>query len=290
MFDEFAALYALKKHGTLALAGAHLRVEASTVWKRIQSLEKTFAQKLLEKRGRNAFLTPEAERLLQGAEPHLDALRDLLQGYRDGAELATRPLRVGLSESIALSWGPKLLKRFTDQVPQTTFELSTHRGSLLIEKLRHGDFDFILCAGSSTERAGLVGEKLFDEELLLYKVPGIARLYCIEESALSFEWMHDEISGVFKELRRKNEVLYLQSYGSIATLILNEIAGGIIPAGIAQRFKVPHKFLAKAPRKLTRPIYLYAKKGFYTSTLGNKVFAIAHTLGKEGGAFAASFR
>jgi molybdenum-dependent DNA-binding transcriptional regulator ModE len=274
MFEEFEALNALKKHGTLAIAGAYLHVEASTVWKRIQSLERAYGHKLLEKKGRNAYLTPQAETLLQLTEAPLDSLKEILRGYQASESLTNRPLRVGLSESIAISWGPRILKNLIHKIPQTSFELSTQRGSLLIEKLRHGDFDFIICAGSSHDNSTLMGEKLFDEEMLFYKIPENEKIYCIEESALSFEWVKEETNNLFNSLRKKHEIFYLQSYGPIASLIVNEIAGGIIPLGVSKRFKVPERFLSKLPRKLNRPIYLYTKKSFYTSQLGNKIFAL----------------
>ncbi len=282
MFDEFQALFALKKYGTLALAGAHLRVEASTVWKRIQSLERNYGKKLLEKRGRNAFLTSQAETLLMQAEPHLNGLKDVLHGYQDNKSSFDRPLRVGLSESVAMSWGPRLLKDLSDKSAYSSYELSTHRGSLLVEKLRHGDFDFIICAGTGKDKNTLMGEKLFDEELLLYKVPEENRIYYIEESALSFEWLNEEISSTFKSLRKKYEIAPLQSYGAIASLIASKIAGGIVPYGIALRFRLPQEFLQKFPKKVYRPIYLYSKKSFYTSSAGNQIFDRSKKISKEG--------
>jgi len=279
MFDEFQALAALKKYGTLALAGAHLRVEASTVWKRIQSLERNYGKKLLEKRGRNAFLTAHAENLLMQAEPHLNGLKEVLHGYQDNKSLLDRPLRVGLSESVAMSWGPRILKDLSDT---SAYELSTHRGSLLVEKLRHGDFDFIICAGTGKDKNTLMGEKLFDEELLLYQVPEEKRIYYIEESALSFEWLNEEISSTFKNLRKKYEIAPLQSYGAIASLIASKIAGGIVPYGIALRFRLPQEFLQKFPKKVYRPIYLYSKKSFFTSNVGSQIFARSKRIAKEG--------
>lgn len=282
MFDEFQALAALKKYGTLALAGAHLRVEASTVWKRVQSLERNSGKKLLEKRGRNAYLTPQAEKLLIEAEPHLSALKEVLLGHQDNDGPLGRPLRVGLSESVAMSWGPQLLKDISKELTNITYELSTHRGSLLIEKLRHGDFDFIICAGSSKDQNSLMGEKLFDEELLLYKIPDESRIYHIEESALNFEWMKEEINSTFQKLRKKYEIAPLQSYGAIASFIASEIAGGIVPQGIALRFKLPNKWLEKFPKRVQRPIFLYSKKSFYTSASGHKVFESSRKIAKLG--------
>lgn len=282
MFDEFKALYALKKYGTLALAGAYLRVEASTVWKRIQSLERIYGKKLLQKQGRNAYLTPQAESLLIQAEPHLSGLKEVLHGHHNKELSQERPFRVGLSESVAMSWGPQLLKDISKEIVNNSYELSTHRGSLLIEKLRHGDFDFIICAGTSKDHNTLMGEKLFDEELLLYKVPTEKRIYYIEDSALNFEWVKNEITSTFKTLRKKYELVSLQSYGSIASFIASEIAGGIVPQGIALRFRLPSKYLEKFPKKVFRPIYVYSKKGFYTSIGGCKVFEAAKKIAKIG--------
>ncbi|MEZ4814603.1 MAG: LysR family transcriptional regulator [Bdellovibrionota bacterium] len=284
MIDEIQALSALKKYGTLALAGVHLRVEASTVWKRIQNLERSYGKSLLEKKGRNAYLTPEAETLLRAAEPHVDALREALDGH-ENHESQSRPLRVGLSESIALSWGPKLLKNLTEAIPFSSFDLSTHRGSLLVEKLRHGDFDFVVCAGTSMSKSTLIGEKLFNEELLLYEVPEQKKVYCIEESALSFEWLKEDAKTLLSSLQKKYALTPLQSYGAIASLISSGVAGGIVPLGIALRFKLPEKYLSRLQKKLYRPIYLYSKKGFYTSKVGNNIFDACKKISKKGAAY-----
>lgn len=279
MFDEFQALAALKKHGTLALAGAHLRVEASTVWKRIQSLEKSSSKKLLEKKGRNAFLTPQAEKLLQRAEPHIDALREILRGNED-KDYEKRRLRIGLSESIALSWGPKLLKDLLGKESISDIELSTHRGSLLIEKLHHGDFDFVICAGTNNPKTSLLGQKVFEEEMIYFRSTLESKVYCIEESALSFEWLKDEISSVLNSIRKTHEIVYLQSYGAIASLISAGLAGGIVPHGIAKKFRLPMENQSKLNKKIYRPIYVYSKKSFYTSETGNRLYKKAAELSK----------
>jgi len=135
-----------------------------------------------------------------------------------------------------------------------------------------------------------MSEKLFDEELLFFKSSMSSKMFCIEETALSFEWVKEGMSSLFKDLRKDHEIEYLQSYGAIAALILNEVGGGIVPLGIAERFKIPSKLRIKNTKKIYRPIHLYSKKTFFTSLAGNKIFEVCSKISKEGSSYLEDFK
>src|SRR4051812_28272075 len=108
MLDGIEALIALEKTGTVSEGAVLLRLTQSAVSKRIKALEAELGYPLVEADGRRVRLTARASLLLSKAKPLVSELKNLKQ--LEGGS-GKRLFTIGLSDSIASSWGPRLLKR-----------------------------------------------------------------------------------------------------------------------------------------------------------------------------------
>ena len=74
---ELEVLLAMVRTGTLAAAGERLGVDASTVFRAIQRIERGLGQSLFDRSGHRAVLTEAGERLLPAALEVLNAMAAL---------------------------------------------------------------------------------------------------------------------------------------------------------------------------------------------------------------------
>jgi DNA-binding transcriptional LysR family regulator len=273
MIEGIEALAAFERHKTMAMAGTFLRLEPSSVWKRIKALEIQTGTTLLIRRGRSAILSPEAKVLLENLSPHLLAIRELLDGSQSKLKetLIIAELRLGFSESILMSWGGDFLVKLRQQLPQTHLQPFSHRGPLVLEKLRQGEFHAVICVGESTSYKDLAGLDLAPDEMVIVKaVPISSRklkgpriLMGIEESSLTYpltaralrDWMKSEKSYQYEAL---------QSYSAIVALVKAGWGDAVLPKSVAKAsgLKIAESLNCQ------RPLSLYCRKNFYNSPAG----------------------
>jgi DNA-binding transcriptional LysR family regulator len=266
MLDRIEALQALAEAGTMGRAAATLRITQSAISKRIGALEAQLGAKLIERQGRHVRLTPDAQRLLSEARPLLRSLREVLQPRSTRPE---QPLRVAATDSLLASWLPGALRAVLDRLPELQLELHAHRGPMLLERVRSGDYVLGLCPASAGD-AELVARELAREPMVIVPArlaplsPGpVVPVWAIEQRSLTWE----AIATRLPRLRRKagfaiDVVGRLESFTALVQVARAGFAHTLVPIGVASDLGVPRDRLLLVAG-LSRPIAAVGRRSAF---------------------------
>ncbi|WP_427184653.1 LysR family transcriptional regulator [Bordetella bronchialis] len=149
-WEDVRVFLALGRHGSLSAAARALAVNHATIARRIQSLEATLGDKLVERRPEGYILTPAGRRALTAASDMDSAVQTLGRG---GPDEAPRGLvRVNASPALALGFLIARLSRLPVLHPGLDIDLGTdlravslerHEADIAIRLGRPQDGDFI---------------------------------------------------------------------------------------------------------------------------------------------------
>lgn len=277
MLDRLEALAALAQAGTMGRAAAQLRVTQSAVSKRIAALEAELSLTLIERDGRRVRLTDDAHRLLAQARPLLTSLRDVLRSQGAKGEPV---LRIAASDSLLASWLPGALRRALDQLPELHVELHAHRGPMLLERVRSGDYALGICPLSEGD-AELASRELLREAMVIVparlaplSAAAALRVWAIEERSLTWE----AIAGRLSRLRRSTGFAIevearLESFAALVQVARAGFAHALVPRGIARDLGVPANKLVPL-KGLTRPIAAVARRSTYERRAVRSLLAV----------------
>lgn len=266
MLDGIEALLALDKYETVSLSAVRLRLTQSAVSKRIMALEDELGQKLTEPRGRKIVLTTFAHEFLRKAKPLYEELKGLKESMGKNKEEQDFHFSLGLSDSIAGSFGPLVVKDAQKQFKKLQLNFHVHRSLMLLENISLGKYQMGICTYSD-ERKELVSFKLGDEPLVLI-APNLEKfsnkvqmknfpLIMIEENSATWkasgETLRKEHGNLFV-----NELLPVESFLAVYQMCKVGIGFGILPKAMAKELGLkPNEY-----RKLraTRPVSLVTRK------------------------------
>ncbi|HEX4338798.1 MAG TPA: LysR family transcriptional regulator [Polyangiaceae bacterium] len=242
MLDGIDALVALETFGTVSEAATRLRLTQSAVSKRIQALQNDVGFRLVTASGRRIVLTPRAVAFLDRARPLVAELRGLLR--RSDVDAPTS-FTLALADSIASSWGPRVIRRVLAELPEIELELHAHRSVLVVESVRLGRYDVGLCTESSAA-GDLVQHPLVEEPLVLVPSglgPRLDRkqpLISIEQTSATFRATQPLLRKRHPELF-EGELVYVESFGAVAQMLRAGFGNGILPLGLALELKIPRR-------------------------------------------------
>jgi DNA-binding transcriptional LysR family regulator len=266
MIDRIEALQALADAGTMGHAAARLRVTQSAVSKRIGALEAELGAKLIEREGRRVRLTAEAQRLLAEARP---LLRDLREVLRPRGAQREQVLRVAATDSLLASWLPGALRAALDRLPALQLELHAHRGPLLLERVRSGDYALGLCPAGAGD-AELSMRELTEEPMVivpsrLLPLPAspTVRVWAIEQRSLTWEAIAARVPRVRKKAGFAIEIAgRLESFTALVQVARAGFAHSLVPIGVARDLGVPRDRLVLVPG-LARPIAAVGRRSTF---------------------------
>ncbi|HEY1595319.1 MAG TPA: LysR substrate-binding domain-containing protein [Thermoleophilaceae bacterium] len=166
-------LAAVARHGSFTLAAQELHVAQPAVSQQVRRLEQELGVELLSRTTRRVLVTEAGELALARAGRILadaDALRaeiDELHGLLRGT------LALGVIPAVGALDPAPLLARFRERHPAVDIRLIETTLADTLELLRADRLDlcFAFCLPDSAGE-GVVGEKLFDDELALMVAPG----------------------------------------------------------------------------------------------------------------------
>lgn len=255
--ERLEALAALRGTGTLGRAATQLRITQSAASKRIAALEHELGRKLVERHGRLLRLTPEAERLLDDARPLLASLREVLSAR---ASRPSAPLKIAATDSLLSSWLPACLRAALERRPDLTLELHAHRGPLLLERVRSGDYALGICPALPGDKDLQVRE-LAREPLVivparlepLLRAP-VVKVWAIEAQSLTWEAIASSLSRVKRAVGFSIEIAgRLESFTALVQVARAGFANALVPIGVARDLGVPIDRLVRLG-PLSRPI------------------------------------
>ena len=255
MVEGIEALLALERTGTISEAAVQLRLTQSAVSKRIQSLESELKLKLIEPDGRRVKLTATGHNFLDKARVLFSELKNLKQIESDSA---SKKFSIALSDSIAASWGPKLVRLAAKRLKAVEFELHVHRSTLVEENVKLGKYHLGLCISSSKDQQ-VFSSLIFEEPLVFLRSPTETNtLITIEKSSGTWKAIEEKVT---RHPKLKNyDLTHVESFAAIVQMVREGFGHGLVPMGIAQTMQLNKKDILMLSPNIKRQIKLISRK------------------------------
>ena len=260
MLDGIDALIALEKYGTISEASIRMRLTQSAVSKRIQALERELKMKLIEPDGRRVKLTSSAYKYLNKARPLIIELKNLALD-KDKSNLSHFSL--GLSDSIAGSFGPLIIKQTMKNQKNLKLDLHVHRSLMLIENIMLGKYQLGICTEYES-RKDLVSLPLYEEPLVVVACELNSRfqknlpLITIEENSATWKAIAPIIKSDYQNLLSTTEFIFVESFLASYQMAKVGLGNALIPLGMAMELGLKkHQYRVL---KLKRPVSLVTRK------------------------------
>jgi DNA-binding transcriptional LysR family regulator len=132
--------------GGIGAAAQHLNLTQPAITRRIQELERELGARVLRRQGRNVVPTPLGQICLGNAERILSEVANMRLAASGKAAIGT--IRVGVVESIALTWFQNWLTRIEERYPKVQLEIDVDLSSRLVNKLGRRQIDIALLPGA----------------------------------------------------------------------------------------------------------------------------------------------
>lgn len=233
MLSGVDALVALQRFGTVSEAAVRLRLTQSAVSKRIRALQDALGYRIVEPDGRRLRLTAQAVDFLERAGPLVAELRSL---SAPGQSDAGAQFSLALADSIASSWGPKVLRRALHRLAGVAVDLHAHRSVLVAESVRLGRYHIGLCTdpGGSMD---LIHHPIVDEPMVF--VPAHAGrggrklpLITIDASSAAWRTIEPLLRARHPQLLRR-ALVPVESFAAALQMVKAGFGDGLIPLGLA---------------------------------------------------------
>jgi DNA-binding transcriptional LysR family regulator len=260
MLDGIEALMALEKYETVSEAALRLRLTQSAVSKRIQALQLELKSKLVEPDGRRLKLTPAAYAFLSKARPLMIEIKNL--SLNPDPKILETQFSLALADSIAGSFGPRLLNESMKPFKHLRFDIHVHRSLMLLENVALGKYQMGICTFSDN-RKDLSAFHLVDEPLAIVfseqktRINKNLPIITIEENSATWK-------SVGSELKREQQSLFqippihVESFMAVYQMARVGLGNGIIPLGLCKELKLKkHSYKVL---KTSRPIFLVTRK------------------------------
>lgn len=255
MVEGIEALLALDRTGTISEAAAQLRLTQSAVSKRIQALENELKFKLIEPNGRRVRLTSKGVAFLSKARPLVSELKNLK--YLD-EEDQVKKFTIAISDSIAASWGPRLIRMAAKKIKNAEFEIHVHRSTLVEENVKLGRYHLGLCISNNADPQ-IVSNLIFEEPMVFLRSQTESnKLITIERNSGTWRSLDEK---VLRHPKLKNyELLFVESFAAIVQMVREDFGNGLVPMGIAQTMQLSKKDMLVLSPNIKRQIKLISRK------------------------------
>lgn len=266
MIENLETLLALSRSGTMIEASTELRISQSAVSKRIAALEKHYDRKLIQKKGRRVELTRHGQKLVDKISPVLSELRDL---FLEDSAASRGELLIGVSDAILSSWGAQAFFDIKREMPEVQFTFHAHRTSVVLDRIRSGEFMLGVCTGLDSIDTDLQSEILMYEPMVI--IPSALKkiswekgqnldVISIEDHSGAWRSFGEEVTklGIHREVA-------MESFFSVAQLAIAGFGHALVPVGVARTLGVQDRdFLNLGDLGLNRPVRFVARKSTYS--------------------------
>jgi len=208
-WDDLKYLLAVARHGSTLAAGRALKVDQSTVQRRLAELERRSGQSLAQRHATGYRLTEFGQALLpyaEAVEASVQALEERLQALKDDA---TGVIRMTCPEPIVLKMTQAgVIDRFHARHPRLQLQFVMSDRYL---DLAEGDADVALRSGDTEDKA-LVGRKIGDSLWALYA--SAAYIGRVGRPAGADDLAGHALVGFDDTMAHHRAALWLQSLGA----------------------------------------------------------------------------
>lgn len=166
-WNDLRAFLAVARDGRLTAAARRLKVDHSTLSRRITGLEAALQARLFERHSSGYALTPAGERLVGEAEAMESRAMTIRSRVAEDGSSLEGPVRIGTPEGFGSFFLAQQIEVIATRHPALGIELVANPRAVSLPK-READ---IVVTGSRPEEGRLHGRKLTDYELGLYASP-----------------------------------------------------------------------------------------------------------------------
>jgi DNA-binding transcriptional LysR family regulator len=260
MLEGIEALIALERFGTVSEAAVRLRLTQSALSKRLQNLQKHMGVALFERDGRRLRLTAQGMDFVERARPVYADLRALSETVRVGAPAH---LSVALADSIAASWGPRVMREALSETPELRASLHAHRSVLVIESVRLGRYH----VGLSTDVTGprdLIHYPLVEEPMVQIYA-GLRTRADPQRPLISIEANSATWRAIEPQLRRRHHTLLartlvpVETFSAAVQMVRADFGDGLVPLGLVLELGLGPECYRRVTG-VRRPISLLTRK------------------------------
>jgi DNA-binding transcriptional LysR family regulator len=147
-----ATFLAVEQTGSFTRAAARLGIQQPTVSQHIRRLEQQVGRTLVLRDTHSVSLTPDGE-AMTGFARNIIAACDQATAYFTASRPRGR-LRIGISDDLALTRLPQILRDFRRDNPLVDFDLTVDQSGLLRQRLEGDKLDVFIGKRPSGERSG----------------------------------------------------------------------------------------------------------------------------------------
>lgn len=165
-------LVAVADHPTWAVAAADVGVSPSALSQGLAELERRVGVELFEREGRRRLVRDAAQPVLDHARQVVALTGDLLAWADRVRAAATGTVRLGMIDVAAVVHFPAVLARFRDERPEVDLHLTVAPSRSLLEELRNGVLDLVVCVESPQVVPGVLTEPSIVESLVVVAPAG----------------------------------------------------------------------------------------------------------------------
>src|SRR5262245_49129839 len=166
-FTQFTAFAAVAKHLNVTKAANNLHVSQPSLSKHLKALEDRFNLRLFTRHAKGIRLTDDGYEFFQDIEPILVQLEKINQRYLKGSvQKRSAPLMVGGTYGPASRILPSLLAVFRKAHPNVEVDLRSNSGSILRQKILHGDLEIAVCVRAPSPSSMLCSEPFVPMKLV----------------------------------------------------------------------------------------------------------------------------
>lgn len=140
------ALVWVNRLGSFSAAARRLNTTQPAISMRIAELEKRLGVTLFNRRARNLHITPEGREFADYAHRIVDLVQEAEGRMSDRSQLSGR-LKLGVTESVALTWLSDLVVRLNEEFPAILIDLDINLTQVVWRKLRNGELDLAILPG-----------------------------------------------------------------------------------------------------------------------------------------------
>lgn len=128
--------------GSFRAAAARLNLTQPAISQRIAELERSIGAQLIERTSRACRLTPRGRQFEIGARRLLEDARALRSEATDPAKLSGH-VKVGIADSVAVTWLPTLLMRLREEFPGVSVDIEVDLTVNLARRLSAAQLDLV---------------------------------------------------------------------------------------------------------------------------------------------------
>lgn len=162
---QFRYFEMLARIGHFGRAAGECAVSQPALSMQIQELERELGVVLLERRRDGVVLTPEGREVLARSALVLAQVEEI-SGLAQARAGLPATVRLGIIPTLGPYLLPDILPAYSAEYPLSKLLIRETRTAALLDELRHGRLDLVLCA-LPVDIAGLESEALFEDRFLL---------------------------------------------------------------------------------------------------------------------------